>query len=167
MAPVPFPINVLGDYNGAHPSQHPSSQRAPTKHAIDKLRWNSSRLTPQDGQTGTIPPQLPLLAQSNLTPLHQQQKRCGQRTDSEQAPERASCPPAATMAAPQVGQKSAKARQSEQGDVKEEGIGLFGHARRLNVRLPLWRACSVEWFRRLVKRRNTRAPPPAHGTEGG
>ena len=125
MAPVPFPINVLGDYNGADPSQHPSSQRAPTKHAIDKLRWNSSRLTPQDGQTGTIPPQLPLLAQSNLTPLHQQQKRCGQRTDSEQAPERASCPPAATMAAPQVGQKSAKARQSEQGDVKEEGIDLL------------------------------------------
>ena len=44
---------------------------------------------------------------------------------SEQAPERASCPPAATMAAPQVGQKSAIARQSEQGDVKEEGIGLL------------------------------------------
>jgi len=29
------------------------------------------------------------------------------------------------MAAPQVEQKSAKARQSEQGDVKEEGIGLL------------------------------------------
>jgi len=29
------------------------------------------------------------------------------------------------MAAPQVEQKSAKAHQSEQGDVKEEGIGLL------------------------------------------
>lgn len=29
------------------------------------------------------------------------------------------------MAAPQVEQKLAKARQSEQGDVKEEGIGLL------------------------------------------
>ncbi|MEO2579020.1 hypothetical protein, partial [Collinsella aerofaciens] len=29
-----------------------------------------------------------------------------------------------------------------------------GHARRLNVRLPLWRARSVEGFRRLAKRRN-------------
>ena len=32
---------------------------------------------------------------------------------------------APTMAAPQVEHKPAKARQSEQGDVKEEGIGLL------------------------------------------
>ena len=45
------------------------------------------------------------LVQTNLTPLHR--------------------PITPTMAAPQVEQKSAKARQSEQGDVKEEGIGLL------------------------------------------
>ena len=39
------------------------------------------------------------MVQTNLTPLHQE--------------------------ASQVEQKSARARQSEQGDVKEEGIGLL------------------------------------------
>ena len=36
----------------------------------------------------------------------------------------------------------------------------------MNVRLPLWRACSVEWFRRLVKRRNASRPLPRTEREG-
>ena len=42
-----------------------------------------------------------VMVQTNLTPLHQKGRM------------------------PQVGQKSARARQSEQGDVKEEGIDLL------------------------------------------
>ena len=67
---------------------------------------------------------------------------------------------------PQVEQTSASDVQSEQGDVKEEGIDLL-HARRLKGRLPLWRARSVEGFRRLVKRRNNlMLDPAAQGLAG-
>lgn len=38
MAPVPFPFNVLGDYNGACPPRCPGHQQAPTKHA-HRNRW--------------------------------------------------------------------------------------------------------------------------------
>ena len=49
----------------------------------------------------------------------------GRAKASERAPERASYPPAPTRGTSQVEHKPAKARQSEQGDVKEEGIGLL------------------------------------------
>ena len=49
---------------------------------------------------------------------------------------------------------TAKARQSEQGDAKRGGIDLLVMPPKLNVRLPLWRACSVEPLRGLVKPRN-------------
>jgi len=51
------------------------------------------------------------------------------------------------MAAPQVEQTSAKARQSEQGDVKEEGIDLLVMSCLLNDKLSSWAARSVDWLR--------------------
>ncbi|WP_434292774.1 hypothetical protein [Collinsella aerofaciens] len=50
--------------------------------------------------------------------------------------------------------RTAKARQSEQGDAKRGGIDLLVMPPKLNVRLPLWRACSVKLLRGLVKPRN-------------
>jgi hypothetical protein len=49
---------------------------------------------------------------------------------------------------------TAKARQNEQGALKRGGIDLLVMPPKLKGRLPLWRACSVKWLRRLVKRRN-------------
>ena len=49
---------------------------------------------------------------------------------------------------------TAKTRQSEQGDVKRKGADLLVAPLKLNVRLPLWRVCSVNWLRGLVKPRN-------------
>ncbi len=40
---------------------------------------------------------------------------------------------------------SAKARQSEQGALKRGGIDLLIMPPKLKGRLPLWRACSVDW----------------------
>ena len=71
------------------------------------------------------------------------------------------------METSQVEHKSASARQSEQGDVKEEGIDLLVMPCLLNDKLSFWTARSVDRFRGLVKPRNKKAPPPAHGTEGG
>ena len=51
---------------------------------------------------------------------------------------------------------SAKARQSEQGALKRGGIDLLIMPPKLKGRLPLWRACSVEPLRGLVKPRNQR-----------
>jgi len=48
----------------------------------------------------------------------------------------------------------AKTRQSEQGALKRGGIDLLVMPPKLKGRLPLWRVCSVEQLRRLVKRRN-------------
>ena len=42
---------------------------------------------------------------------------------------------------------TAKTRQSEQGDVKRKGADLLVAPLKLNVRLPLWRICSVNWLR--------------------
>ena len=50
--------------------------------------------------------------------------------------------------------QTAKARQSEQGALKQGGIDLLVMPPKLKGRLPLWRACSVGRLRRLVKRRN-------------
>ena len=49
---------------------------------------------------------------------------------------------------------AAKTRQSEQGALKRGGIDLLVMPPKLKGRLPLWRVCSVEQLRRLVKRRN-------------
>ena len=49
---------------------------------------------------------------------------------------------------------TAKTRQSEQGALKQGGIDLLVMPPKLKGRLPLWRVCSVNWLRRLVKRRN-------------
>ena len=51
---------------------------------------------------------------------------------------------------------SAKARQSEPGALKRGGIDLLIMPPKLKGRLPLWRACSVEPLRGLVKPRNQR-----------
>ena len=50
--------------------------------------------------------------------------------------------------------RTAKARQSEQGALKQGGIDLLVMPPKLKGRLPLWRACSVGPFRRSVERRN-------------
>ena len=55
---------------------------------------------------------------------------------------------------PQVEHKSAKTRQSEQGALKRGGIDLLVMPPKLKGRLPLWRVCSVELLRGLVKPRN-------------
>ena len=49
---------------------------------------------------------------------------------------------------------TAKARQGEQGALKRGGIDLLVMPPKLKGRLPLWRACSVNWLRGLVKPRN-------------
>jgi len=49
---------------------------------------------------------------------------------------------------------SAKTRQSEQGALKRSGIDLLVMPLKLKGRLPLWRVCSVEPLRGLVKPRN-------------
>ena len=49
---------------------------------------------------------------------------------------------------------TAKARQSEQGALKRGGIDLLVMPPKLKGRLPLWRVCSVELLRGLVKPRN-------------
>jgi len=49
---------------------------------------------------------------------------------------------------------TAKTHQSEQGALKRGGIDLLVMPPKLKGRLPLWRVCSVEQLRRLVKRRN-------------
>ena len=53
--------------------------------------------------------------------------------------------------------RTAKARQSEQGALKQGGIDLLIMPSKLKGRLPLWRACSVDWLRGLVKPRNPKA----------
>ena len=50
--------------------------------------------------------------------------------------------------------QTAKARQSEQGALKQGGIDLLVMPPKLKGRLPLWRACSVNWLRGLAKPRN-------------
>jgi len=45
----------------------------------------------------------------------------------------------------QVEKPSAKTRQSEQGALKRGGIDLLIMPPKLKGRLPLWRACSVNW----------------------
>ena len=49
---------------------------------------------------------------------------------------------------------TAKARQSEQGALKQGGIDLLVMPPKLKGRLPLWWVCSVNWLRGLVKPRN-------------
>ena len=49
---------------------------------------------------------------------------------------------------------TAKTRQSEQGALKQGGIDLLVMPPKLKGRLPLWRVCSVEPLRGLVKPRN-------------
>lgn len=49
---------------------------------------------------------------------------------------------------------TAKTRQSEQGALKRGGIDLLVMPPKLKGRLPPWRARSVKWLRRVVKRRN-------------
>ena len=44
-----------------------------------------------------------------------------------------------------VSAPTAKARQSEQGALKRGGIDLLVMPPKLKGRLPLWRACSVNW----------------------
>ena len=53
---------------------------------------------------------------------------------------------------------TAKTRQSEQGALKRGGIDLLVMPPKLKGRLPLWRVCSVEPLRGLVKPRNPKAP---------
>ena len=43
--------------------------------------------------------------------------------------------------------QTAKARQSEQGALKQGGIDLLVMPPKLKGRLPLWRVCSVEQLR--------------------
>ena len=50
---------------------------------------------------------------------------------------------------------TAKSRQSEQGALKRGGIDLLIMPPKLKGRLPLWRVCSVNWLRGLVKPRNS------------
>ena len=54
--------------------------------------------------------------------------------------------------------QTAKARQSEQGALKQGGIDLLVMPPKLKGRLPLWRACSVEPLRRSAERRNLEIP---------
>ena len=49
---------------------------------------------------------------------------------------------------------TAKTRQSEQGALKQGGIDLLVMPPKLKGRLPLWRVCSVNRLRGLVKPRN-------------
>ncbi|MEF2826288.1 MAG: hypothetical protein U0N98_03150, partial [Collinsella sp.] len=49
---------------------------------------------------------------------------------------------------------TAKTRQSEQGALKRGGIDLLVMPPKLKGRLPLWRVCSVDRLRGLVKPRN-------------
>jgi len=49
---------------------------------------------------------------------------------------------------------TAKTRQSEQGALKRGGIDLLVMPPKLKDRLPLWRVCSVNRLRGLVKPRN-------------
>ncbi|MCI7745667.1 MAG: hypothetical protein MSH54_01725, partial [Collinsella sp.] len=51
----------------------------------------------------------------------------------------------------------AKTRQSEQGALKRGGIDLLVMPPKLKGRLPLWRVCSVDRLRGLVKPRNYKA----------
>ena len=51
--------------------------------------------------------------------------------------------------------RTAKTRQSEQGALKQGGIDLLIMPPKLKGRLPLWRVCSVDWLRGLVKPRNS------------
>ena len=50
---------------------------------------------------------------------------------------------------------TAKTRQSEQGALKQGGIDLLVMPPQLKGRLPLWRVCSVDPLRGLVKPRNS------------
>ena len=50
---------------------------------------------------------------------------------------------------------TAKTRQSEQGALKRGGIDLLVMPPKLKGRLPLWRVCSVDPLRGLVKPRNS------------
>ena len=52
---------------------------------------------------------------------------------------------------------TAKTRQSEQGALKQGGIDLLVMPPKLKGRLPLWRVCSVNLLRGLVKPRNYKA----------
>ena len=52
---------------------------------------------------------------------------------------------------------TAKTRQSEQGALKQGGIDLMVMPPKLKGRLPLWRVCSVNRLRGLVKPRNYKA----------
>ena len=52
---------------------------------------------------------------------------------------------------------TAKTRQSEQGALKQGSIDLMVMPPKLKGRLPLWRVCSVEPLRGLVKPRNYKA----------
>ncbi|MDY4547601.1 MAG: hypothetical protein SPD70_00450, partial [Collinsella sp.] len=52
---------------------------------------------------------------------------------------------------------TAKTRQSEQGALKRGGIDLLVMPPKLKGRLPLWRVCSVDRLRGLVKPRNYKA----------
>ena len=43
--------------------------------------------------------------------------------------------------------ESASGSHLRQGDVKRKGADLLVAPLKLNVRLPLWRVCSVNWLR--------------------
>jgi len=83
MAPVPFPFNVLGDYNGARPPRYPDHQQAPTKHAhrnhrgprVDHL-GRETRYSAPTMKTSQAEPKPANGHQSEqATPLHQQWQR--------------------------------------------------------------------------------------------
>ncbi|MCI6575447.1 MAG: hypothetical protein MSC42_01775, partial [Collinsella sp.] len=52
---------------------------------------------------------------------------------------------------------TAKPRQSEQGALKQGGLDLLVMPPKLKGRLPLWRVCSVNLLRGVVKPRNYKA----------
>lgn len=76
MAPVPFPFNVLGDYNGADPPRCPGHQQAPTKHAHRNHRG----------------PGIANLGRETRHSAPTMKSAAGRAKASERAPERASYP---------------------------------------------------------------------------
>ena len=63
-------------------------------------------------------------------------------------------PPSASHGSADILATTAKTRQSEQGALKRGGIDLMVMPPKLKGRLPLWRVCSVDRLRGLVKPRN-------------
>ena len=136
MAPVPFPFNVLGDYNGARPPRYPDHQQAPTKHAhrnhrgprVDHL-GRETRYSAPTMKTSQAEPKPANGHQSEqATPLHQQWQR-RRWSKSQRKPARVGkAPSAPTMESAAGRGRTASAVQNVQVGMKKARHRPFGHA---------------------------------------